>query len=552
MSAHPVTRPAAWLLVGFFSLLAAGTAVFARQTGLNLFAALACLTTWATLAATASLVPRLPFRLRETVLVLLATGIAATTVRFALPRALAPGGATDLTLQAAAVLLSVAAFALHFLATYATHLKRETPDATLTIATPFARLLAAAFALVVVALLSRLYLRRNLFGPVESVLLVTTLVLAAETFLAFILRLYQPARLRAASALGFGQSLLLPALFGEAGPLRSLAATLEKAFGVNLADAWLLRLARALAAPLLLLFALGLWASTAVTRVPVDSRGVLILRGEFQPAALAPGLHLHAPWPWARVALVATERVQEIALGYERDLAGPVLWAEKHFEGEQNLLVGRGEELLTFNVPIHYRIRDAVAFLRHTSDPRAALATLGYRELLTLAGTHTAFGLMTTDREAIAAALHTRLQAAADRLALGLELTFVGLKDVHPPVAVAPAYQDVISAEEERSAVVDQARTYAVDTLAAARVTATTNRLAATALATARRARATGESARFLAPLPTYRAHPGVFQTRVRLETLEAALADLRALYVVPAGARHLYLGTDTFPPTGR
>ena len=35
---------------------------------------------------------------------------------------------------------------------------------------------------------------------------------------------------------------------------------------------------------------------------------------------------------------------------------------------------------------------------------------------------------------------------------------------MHPPVAVAPAFQDVISAEEQQVALVHQAETYAVQT----------------------------------------------------------------------------------------
>jgi membrane protease subunit HflK len=372
-------------------------------------------------------------------------------------------------------------------------------------------------------------------------------VLVLEAMLHSLARFYQPARLRAQPAI-FGGSVLLPALFGESGPLRSLGATTERTFGIKLADTWLVQLGRLLLAPLALLGLIGLWLSSGVTRVPVDSRGVLVQRGAFAAPALPPGLHFHAPWPWARIIVVPTERVQELSLGFERDLAGPVLWTEKHFEGEQNLLVGQGEELLTINVPLHYRIRDAVAYLRRAGDARAALESLGYRELLAITTTHTAFGLMTTDRAEIAAALRQNLQAAADHLGLGIEIVFVGLKDIHPPVPVAPAYQDVISAEEQRAALVDLARTYVVQATAAAHVSATQIRLQAETAGTERRSRAQGESARFVAPLAAYRAHPDVFTTRRRLETVEAALADIRQLILVPHELRsraNVYLGFD-------
>lgn len=546
--------PARGLVFTFALVFAAGAAAslaLHRHSGLMAFAALSALGLWALVVTLGNTLPRLPFRLREIGQALGFVAVAALSASFHLPRAGAFAGATDSLLQLAAAALAILAFGFHFLATYGTHVAREHPAPLLGTLVPLARLLAATHALLVAALLARLYVQRNWLPPVQTVLNVITVILLIETLLHAVARLYQPARLRRQETI-FGGSVLLPMLFGESGPLRSLAATTEKTFGVKLGETWLVQLARILAAPLALLGAVGLWLSTAVTRVPVDSRGVLVRQGVFAEAALPPGLQVHAPWPWSRVVVVATERVQEMSLGFERDLAGPVLWAEKHFEGEQNLLVGQGEELLTINVPVHYRVRDAVAFLRHSGDPRAALEALGYRELLALTTSYSAFGFMTTDRAAITARLRTGLQAAIDRLQLGLEIVYVGLKDVHPPVPVAPAYQDVVSAEEQRLALGDHARTYAVQATAAAQVNATQIRLQAQTAATERRARAQGEAARFLAPLAVYRNQPDVYTTRRRLEALEAALGDVRQLILIPHAARaraQFFLGVDATTP---
>lgn len=548
------TSPTRGLVLAFalvFTVATAAALAFARNTGLIVFPALAGLGAWTLLVTVVGLMPVLPFRLRGVLATLGTLAVIAVPVSTHLLPVLVHAGATEAALQLATVVAAVLAFGLHFLATYGTHVIHATPAAVPAALIPLTRLLATAHALLAAVLLLRLYAQRNGFPAAALALNVATGLLIAETLLHAIARLYQPARLRSVDS-AFGRSVLLPALFGERGPLLSLAATLEKTFGVRLADTWLVGLARHLAAPLVLLGLLGGWLSTAVTHVPVDSRGVLVQRGAFAAGALPPGLHVHAPWPWARLVVVPTERIRELSLGFERDLAGPVLWTEKHFEGEQNLLVGQGEELLTINVPVHYRVRDAVAYLRRAGDPAAALEALGYRELLALTATHSAFGFMTTDRTEITAKLRANLQAAVDRLGLGLEIVFVGLKDVHPPVAVAPAYQEVISAEEQRAALADHARTYAVQATAATHVSATQIRLQAETAATERRARATGEAARFLAPLAAYRTEPAVFTTRRRLETLEAALGDVRQLILVPPqlrGRANIFLGFDPASP---
>lgn len=547
----PPPRALSLTLAAGFVVGAAVSFALARKTGLMAFASLSALGLWALVVTVGNLLPPLPLRLRGVAQALGFLAVAALLASFHLPRPALTTGATESLLQLAAVAMAILAFGFHFLATYGGQVARELPSPLLATAIPLARLLSAGHALLVAALLARLYAQRNWLPPAAVALNTATAILLFETLLHAVARLYQPARLRALSVV-FGRSVILPALFGESGPLRSLAATTEKTFGVKLADTWLVQLGRLLAGPLALLGVLGLWLSSAVTRVPVDSRGVLVQRGAFAEPSLGPGLHFHAPWPWGRIAVVATERIQEVSLGFERDLQGPVLWAEKHFEGEQNLLVGQGEELLTINVPVQFRIRDAVAYLRHTGDPRAALESLGYRELLALTTSHSAFGFMTSDRAEITDRLRTGLQAASDRLGLGLEIVFIGLKDVHPPVPVAPSYQDVVSAEEQRLALADNARTYSVQATAAAQLNATQIRLQAQTAATERRARAQGESARFLAPLPAYRTQPEVYTTRRRLETLEAALGDVRQLILVPREARaraNFYFGIDPVAP---
>lgn len=508
---------------------------FGQTTGLRAFQALTLLVAWGALVAFVHALPPLPWRLRPLLALTAGAALAWWPLRWThLPPP--PGAsATDDRLRLIAVVFAVLAFALYFFASYNAHTRREQAHPALDALIPLTRLLAAAFAAMVGVLLVHLYGQRNWLNEARAACFFVAGLLAAETLLRWLGRLYTPRRLRRPFVLG--QSVLLPAFFGEAGPLQSLSATLQETFGVRLGETWLVQLARRFVAPLALAGLLATWLSSSVTRVPVGHRGVLLVGGALESAPLGPGLHLHAPWPWGRVTILATERVQELAIGFERDLAGPILWAEKHFEGEQNLLVGQGEELLTINVPIHYRVRDAIAFFEHTQDAAAALEALGSRELLTLASSHTAFGLMTTDRAEISASLKARLQAACDRLRLGLEIVFVGLKDVHPPVAVAPSYQDVVSAEEQQATLVDSARTYAVETGANALITALQTRQEAESAATARLLRAQGEASRFLAPLPIFRDQPELLRIRLRLDTLEESLPGLRQLYLVPPGS---------------
>src|SRR5687768_15667480 len=190
--------------VGF--AVAAGVAlVLARHTGLTAFIALAALNAWALLVAGANLLPRFSYRLREVFIGLAVITVVAIPVWFHHLKASAFTGASDSILQLGAVVLAVLAFAAYFLSTYATHVARETPAAVINALIPLVRLLASAHALVVIALLARLYVEKNLLQSVSVLLYLATAALVVEFLLHSIARLYQPPRLRGREIV-FGQS----------------------------------------------------------------------------------------------------------------------------------------------------------------------------------------------------------------------------------------------------------------------------------------------------------------------------------------------------------
>lgn len=374
----------------------------------------------------------------------------------------------------------------------------------------------------------------------------TGAILALEAGASLVAWFYQP-RGRRLTSIPAGDSLLLAWAFQRDNPWRSLARSLEAAFGLQIGETRPFAFLQRTLEPALLGGALLLWLGTSLSIVPVDSTGVVVRFGRHLAPVLAPGIHLHPPWPVARVETVPTGRVQTLALGFDQDLERPILWAEPHYAGEKSLLVGRGDELLTISVPLHYRISDPVAFLQNTHDAAAALQRLGYRELLRLTATHTSLGLMVTDRAQVADQFQAGLQAAADRLQLGIEIVWVGLKDIHPPVAVAPAYQEVVSAMEEKQTLIDRERAESARTLQEAQSSAARLRLAADAYARERTSVAAGESKRFTLNAAAAAAAPEVFRARRTFEAAETGLREATSLLVVPAaaGRTEFFLGVN-------
>ena len=120
------------------------------------------------------------------------------------------------------------------------------------------------------------------------------------------------------------------------------------------------------------------------------------------------------------------------------------------------------------------------------------------------------------------------VQEDADALNLGVEVLGFTVGGMHPPVAVATDYQSVVSAELGKVTAVVNAQVLRNRTVPYAESAAQVG--ANTALAEGAQALATaaGEAWSFLTLQSQYRADPGEYMFRRRLETLEKGLTGRR------------------------
>jgi regulator of protease activity HflC (stomatin/prohibitin superfamily) len=153
------------------------------------------------------------------------------------------------------------------------------------------------------------------------------------------------------------------------------------------------------------------------------------------------------------------------------------LWGEAHYEQEDQLLVASEESgtrsvggtvpvsLVIAAVPVQYRIKDLYAFVYNHHAPEKFLASICYRELTRLAASakievdvdnqaEMAQSLLGAGRAEAGKLLTSRIQKAADGAGLGVEIVFVGLQGIHPPVEVAADYQKVIGALQKKQAMI--------------------------------------------------------------------------------------------------
>lgn len=253
---------------------------------------------------------------------------------------------------------------------------------------------------------------------------------------------------------------------------------------------------------------------TCVHEIGPRHHGVRHSFGKWGETSLSPGVHLSLPAPFGGIQQVDTESVREIVLGFRADSGKPILWERAHYEGETMSIVGKGDDFLSISVPTHYRIHNPAAYLRSSTDVQTLLKNLGERILLRLTIPLPAADIMTTAREPLRAEFHRLLQKELDAEHSGVAIISVYFRDIHPPVEVAPYFQAVVSAMEDKEALIHKGESYSVDSTTRALGTANATLLRAQSSAEGRLARAKGDVSRFKVLASRRAENPGLYDLR--------------------------------------
>ena len=230
---------------------------------------------------------------------------------------------------------------------------------------------------------------------------------------------------------------------GDFGVLRYL----EKNTGISMRSLWGISLLRRSLPYAALLTVALIWCTSSFVVIDSNQQGAVYRLGCLQERTLTPGLHMTLPWPFDEVVVEDTATVQQMTVGYIAEGVRDNIWTESHGSEEYRLLLGGGNELVSINLRVEYRVADLHQYLRGTASPEAILNATAY-ELITVRTISTDLDtLLSADRAAFAETLRLQLAEQMQGYGTGLEVVNVVLESIHPPVEIADVFQALISAE---------------------------------------------------------------------------------------------------------
>jgi len=255
------------------------------------------------------------------------------------------------------------------------------------------------------------------------------------------------------------------------GQEKSFVEYLEENTGITLRSLWSIKYIRDITPAVLFMIAALLWLSTCIIQVETNQQAAVYRIGNLQEKILKPGLHLTLPYPFDKVEIYDTESVNKTTIGYKATENADNIWTEGHEGEEYKLLLGGGDEVVSINLRLEYKISDLKQYLTTATSPESMMQALAY-ELVTDQTIATDLSsLMSADRDAFSENFQKELSKMMEEKNLGLEVVAVVLESIHPPVEIAWVYQELISAGINAEKYLVNAQDVAAVTIAQAETT---------------------------------------------------------------------------------
>ena len=325
----------------------------------------------------------------------------------------------------------------------------------------------------------------------------------------------------------------IPAPFsGGSGQDMGILSYLEENTGITMRGLWSVKLMGKLIIPSLIFAFLLFWISTGFIEIGAGQQGALYNFGKLQSEPLEPGLHLTLPWPFGKTVIYNTDAVSTITIGYRSDTSGDNVWTQTHGSEEYELLLGGGEELVSINLCIEYKIGDLNDYLVNCARPESVLEASAYELVADKTITTDLNTLLSTDRDEFASAFMVDLKEKIKERNTGLEIVSVVLESIHPPLGIADIYQRLVSAEIEA-----QTRIMYAEAFAAVRVLeAETNYSQTVSVATAERlnkiAAAQAEVSEFMASVAADSSYSDAYRYYKYLNAVKNAYGNANIIIV--------------------
>lgn len=291
----------------------------------------------------------------------------------------------------------------------------------------------------------------------------------------------------------------VPTPFAIGGRDLGVIAFLENSTGITMRSLWSIKLVKRLMPFALIGGALLIWFCTGIVQVEPYQQAAVYRFGRLSDEMLQPGIHLTLPWPFDRTEVYNTEQVSKLTVGYVSSENTDNVWTSSHGSKEYRLLLGGGNELVSINLRIEYKISDLRAYLKNSGSPEKILEAKAYELATDKIIVTDLNSLLAVDRSEFSETFKKELDEKIGEYDTGLSVVSIVLESIHPPVEIASVYQELIGAQIDADKLILNAEAQAAVKIAEAEKQRDTEIIAAKTDSLTKKANANASVAEFMA-----------------------------------------------------
>lgn len=244
-----------------------------------------------------------------------------------------------------------------------------------------------------------------------------------------------------------------------------------------------------------------------------QERGVVLRFGAYS-RTMTPGANFKWPWPVETVTVIAATKIQS-------------------FEDDVRVLT-KDENIVDIKFNVQYQVsnprdflyafRDDLLIDGRSAQGRETMQNAAESAVREVVGNNT-MDTVLFERTNLVNAATKHLQETLEQYKTGLVITGFTLQSARPPEEVRDAFDDAISAREDKNRIESEATAYASKVVPEARGVAARITAEASGYRTATIAKAEGDAQRFRLLADQYRKAPEVTRKRLFLETMQEVTA---------------------------
>jgi membrane protease subunit HflK len=227
-------------------------------------------------------------------------------------------------------------------------------------------------------------------------------------------------------------------------------------------------------------------------------------------------------------------QIRKAEFGFRTVDPGPP--AHYRDEDVEALMLTGDENIVKLQFIVQYKVkpesRGTTDFLFNVRDPQATVSAAAEAAMREIVGRNNIDDALTEGKERIQEDAQGLLQQILDRYQVGLEVVTLKLQDVDPPDQVSDAFKDVISAQQDKERLINEATGYANDVVPKARGQAAQLLNEAEGYKAAKLQDAAGAAQRFIALHEEYSKAKEVTRERLYLETMEQVMGRMNKIFL--------------------